>query len=91
MTKSTSGEREQSATEAPVSLLPDEVSALKTPAQMSLDPSQETGGRGANIPYIDPPTIPAGMTVETYRHVREHRKPHGIRRLVAHRAAGKLS
>ena len=39
--------------------------------------------RSANIPYIDPPTIPAGMTVETYRHVRERGKPHGSRRLAS--------
>ena len=35
----------------------------------------------ANVPYIDPPTIPAGMTVTTYRCVRVRRKQHGIRRL----------
>ena len=50
-------------------------------------PSQDTGSPAGSIPYIDPPTIPAGMTVETYRHVREHRKPHRIRRLVAHPVA----
>jgi hypothetical protein len=37
----------------------------------------------ANIGYIDPPTIPAGMTVATYRRVRARRKPHAIRRLAA--------
>jgi hypothetical protein len=83
MTKSTSGERGKSATQAPVSLLSDEVSALKTSERMSLEPSQETWRRGANNPYIDPPTIPAGMTVETYRRVRARRKPHGIRRLAS--------
>jgi hypothetical protein len=83
MTNSASGEHEKSATEAPVSLVSDEVPALKTPAQMSLEPCEETWRRGANIPYIDPPTIPAGMTVETYRHVRERRKPHRVRRLAS--------
>lgn len=36
--------------------------------------------------YIDPPTIPEGMTVETYRRVRaaaRRRKVHGIRRIMA--------
>jgi hypothetical protein len=37
----------------------------------------------ANIRYIDPPTIPAGMTVETYRRARVRRKPHGMRRLAS--------
>jgi hypothetical protein len=38
------------------------------------------------IHYIDPPTIPEGMTVETYRRVRaaaRNRKVHGIRRIMA--------
>jgi hypothetical protein len=83
MTRSRSGGREKGATLAPVSLLSDEVSALKMSARTSLEPSQETCGRDANIPYIDPPTIPAGMTVETYRRVRARRKPHGIRRLAS--------
>jgi hypothetical protein len=42
---------------------------------------RESWRKGANVPYLDPPTIPAGMTVETYRRVRARRKPHGIRRL----------
>jgi hypothetical protein len=83
MMKTTSGEREKSATQAPVSLLSDELSAHKTLARMSLEPSQETSRRGANIAYIDQPTIPAGMTVETYRRARARRRPHGIRRLAS--------
>ena len=35
----------------------------------------------AAILYIDPPTIPAGMTVETYRKARP-RKLRGFRRLL---------
>jgi hypothetical protein len=73
MTKSTSGEREKRATEAPASPRSDEPDLR----------SDETPRTGANIPYIDPPTIPAGMTVETYRHVRERRKPHRVRRLAS--------
>jgi hypothetical protein len=38
---------------------------------------------GANILYIDQPTIPVGMTVETYRRVRARRKPHRFRRLAS--------
>lgn len=38
-----------------------------------------------NILYIDPPTIPEGMTVATYRKVRAlqraQRTPRGIRRV----------
>jgi hypothetical protein len=45
--------------------------------------SQETCRKGVNVPYIDPPTIPAGMTVETYRRARARRKPRGIRRLAS--------
>jgi hypothetical protein len=82
MTKRTSGERERGATLAPEWRPSDEASALKTSAQIGLEPSQETR-RGAKLPYIDPPTIPAGMTVETYRHVRERRKPHRVRRLAS--------
>jgi hypothetical protein len=32
--------------------------------------------------YLDPPTIPEGMTVAEYRINRPHRKVSGIRRLV---------
>lgn len=84
MTKSARGERERSATQALESLLSDEVAPLNTPAQVSLERSRDTLRRGANIAYIDPPTIPVGMTVETYRRVRARRKPHGIRRLASH-------
>jgi hypothetical protein len=44
---------------------------------------RESRRKGANVPYIEPPTIPAGMTVETYRRARARRKPHGIRRLAS--------
>jgi hypothetical protein len=33
-------------------------------------------------PYLEPPTIPEGMTVAEYRINRPHRKVSGIRRLV---------
>jgi len=36
---------------------------------------------GAKAVYIDQPTIPVGMTVETYRRVRTRHKPHRLRRL----------
>jgi hypothetical protein len=36
-----------------------------------------------DILYIGQPTIPAGMTVETYRRVRPHRKRHRFRRLAS--------
>jgi hypothetical protein len=73
MTKSTSGDRERRATDAPGSPRSDELNL----------PSPETCRNDANVPYIDPPTIPAGMTVQTYRCVRARRKPHGIQRLAS--------
>src|SRR5206468_2652761 len=38
---------------------------------------------GASILYIDHPTIPVGMTVETYRRARAHGKAHAIRRIAS--------
>jgi hypothetical protein len=53
------------------------------PMTKSPNGGRESWRKGANVPYIEPPTIPSGMTVETYRCVRARRKPHGIRRLAS--------
>jgi hypothetical protein len=46
-------------------------------------PSHRLESDGAKALYIDQPTIPVEMTIETYRRVRARHKPHRLRRLAS--------